>query len=230
MLGVCPALGRLCLAAARRPAPPAGRSGRLSGLGLGLGRRALAGAEGEGEGEGAAPFAGGAGHYERFRLEPRFAVDLAELEARMKGLQKALHPDKAAALGPAAQEQAALYSSLTNESYAVLRDPVTRALHLLETHGVDVERGLEQTIEDPALLMEVMELREEVEEVGAGEGGGAGAAAALEALRARSDARVAASESAVAAAFDAGDIAAAKDATIRLIYMRKVGDEILERL
>ena len=228
-MGGYPALGRLCLAAARRPAPPSGRSGLLGlGLGLGLGRRALARAEGEGEG--APPFAEGAGHYERFRLEPRFAVDLAELEARMKGLQKALHPDKAAALGPAAQERAALYSSLTNESYAVLRDPVTRALHLLETHGVDVERGLEQTIEDPALLMEVMELREEVEEAGAGEGGGAGAAAALEALRARSDARVAASERAVAAAFDAGDIAAAKDATIRLIYMRKVGDEILERL
>ena len=37
---------------------------------------------------------------------------------------------------PAGRERAALYSSLTNESYAVLRDPVTRALHLLETHGV----------------------------------------------------------------------------------------------
>lgn len=49
-----------------------------------------------------------------------------------------------------------------NKAYHTLKDPLARAKYLLELQGVEV--GESDSLEDPALLMEVMEIREELDE------------------------------------------------------------------
>ena len=61
-----------------------------------------------------------------------------------------------------------------NEAYRTLKDPVQRAKHLLELHGVDVAFET-NTAMPPEFLMQQMELREALEE--------AKSPAALDAMR-----------------------------------------------
>jgi len=55
-----------------------------------------------------------------------------------------------------------------NVAYRTLKDPISRAKYLLQLEGVKALDERSKTA-DPALLMEVMELREEVEESGSAE-------------------------------------------------------------
>lgn len=52
-----------------------------------------------------------------------------------------------------------------NQAYDTLKDPLERALYLLELHGVDMGPGHETT-RDANFLMEQLELREELAQLG----------------------------------------------------------------
>ena len=58
---------------------------------------------------------------------------------------------------------AADLSSLVNHAFKTLQNPVLRAEYILREQGVDLAES-EQTLEDPGLLMEVMESREALDE------------------------------------------------------------------
>jgi molecular chaperone HscB len=94
-------------------------------------------------------------------LEPRFDVDLPELEARHRELSRALHPDRYVGR-PSAERRLALSRAIeVNEALRILRHPVRRAEALLARRGVELAEGEEpEPSED--LLMEVLELREEL--------------------------------------------------------------------
>jgi molecular chaperone HscB len=96
-------------------------------------------------------------------LEPRFAVDTSELERRHKELSKALHPDRYAS-APAGERRMALSRAIeVNEAFRALRDPVKRAEEVLRRAGVPVGETSEPKPSN-ALLMEMMESREELAE------------------------------------------------------------------
>ncbi|GBF88744.1 iron-sulfur cluster co-chaperone mitochondrial [Raphidocelis subcapitata] len=95
--------------------------------------------------------------------EPTFDIDTAALERRYKLLQWTLHPDKSVARTPQEQGFSAEHASHVNQAYGVLRKPLSRANYLLSLAGVQAGDNFEGTIEDPELLMEVMEAREQVE-------------------------------------------------------------------
>ena len=94
-------------------------------------------------------------------VEPRFDLDLYLLEKRHRDLSRILHPDRYAGR-PAGERQQALGRAIeVNEAFRALRDPVRRGAALLARHGRHADEA-DTPRADPALLMEVMERREEL--------------------------------------------------------------------
>ncbi len=101
-------------------------------------------------------------YFEVFGLEPRLSIDLTDLERRFYSRSRELHPDRFVRVSREQQQQALAQSSLLNDAYRALKDPVTRAEYILKHHGVD-----SKTV-PPDLLEEMFELnmaREEGEDV-----------------------------------------------------------------
>lgn len=66
-----------------------------------------------------------------FDLEPKFAVDLADLELRFLKLSRTWHPDRHVRAPAQAQAEAAAKMGAINEAYETLRDPDARRRHLI---------------------------------------------------------------------------------------------------
>jgi molecular chaperone HscB len=117
-------------------------------------------------------------HFELFGLPPAFRLNAEELERSYREIQSQVHPDRFAHAGDAERRASLQWTTRVNEAYRTLKDPVQRAKHLLELHGVDV--AFETNTSMPGdFLMQQMELREALEEATAGKNG-----ARLEELRA----------------------------------------------
>ena len=113
-------------------------------------------------------------HFELFGLPPAFAVETDALERSYREIQSKVHPDRFAHAGDAERRASLQWTTRVNEAFQILKNPVKRAKHLLELHGVDVAFET-NTAMPPEFLMQQMELRETLEE--------ARDAAALDALR-----------------------------------------------
>ena len=103
-------------------------------------------------------------YFELFGMPVGFQLDGGELAARHRELQKVVHPDRFAAAGQQSQRLSLQSATLVNEAYATLKDPLKRAQYLLGLQGIDIGAG-NHTLNDPAFLMEQMELREGLAEV-----------------------------------------------------------------
>ena len=106
--------------------------------------------------------------FELFGLPTGFRVDVGELSARYRELQKVVHPDRFAAAGAQSQRLALQSATMVNEAYETLKDPLKRAQYLLALHGHEVSNA-QQTLNDPEFLMQQMELREALAEVRGGD-------------------------------------------------------------
>jgi molecular chaperone HscB len=93
-------------------------------------------------------------------LEPGFALDTAELQRRFVALSAEAHPDRYT--DPIEQADAAARAAKINEAYRVLRDPASRAEALLAQRG-GPGKGDDKSLPSD-LLMEVMEVRESMEQ------------------------------------------------------------------
>jgi molecular chaperone HscB len=99
--------------------------------------------------------------FETLGVEARFDLDLAALEKRHRELSKTLHPDRYAS-GSGAERRMALGRAIdVNAAYRTVKDPIKRAEALLARAGLDVGETREPKA-PPALLMEMMEAREEL--------------------------------------------------------------------
>jgi molecular chaperone HscB len=103
-------------------------------------------------------------YFELFGMPVGFMVDGAELASRYRELQKVVHPDRYATAGEHSQRLSLQGATLVNEAYEVLRDPLRRARYLLTLKDIALDPQL-QTLDDPAFLMQQMELREALERV-----------------------------------------------------------------
>lgn len=154
-----------------------------------------------------------------------FSISVADLRREFLQLQSKIHPDKYPA-GDAKQHAEAL-SARINEAYRTLADPLQRAQYLLrEWHGIDVtaEDAATKHALDPETLMEVMEVQETIEEVGATPEG----EAEINALKIDNDGRIGVCVGALAGYFDKGDIEAARKECIRLRFWYSVGEGLRE--
>jgi molecular chaperone HscB len=100
--------------------------------------------------------------FETLGLAPSFELDASELEQRQRDLNRAVHPDRHAGKAPAERRAALSRSMDINQAYRTLRDPASRAEALFELCGIH-EVG-ERTVTDPALLGEMLEQRELLDE------------------------------------------------------------------
>ena len=103
-------------------------------------------------------------YFELFGMPIGFRVDSAELASRYRELQKVVHPDRYAAAGEQSQRMSLQSATMVNEAYEVLRDPLKRAQYLLSLQD-EAYDPRPQTLNDPAFLMQQMELREALERV-----------------------------------------------------------------
>lgn len=103
--------------------------------------------------------------FDTLGVEPRYELDLAAVERRHRDLSRALHPDRYTG-APAAERRLSLSRAIdVNEALRVLKDPVRRAEALLRRRGTHLAETGEPR-PSPALLMEMMELREELADAG----------------------------------------------------------------
>ncbi len=98
-------------------------------------------------------------------VEPRFDLDGADLRDRLLTLAAANHPDRHT--DPFDQAEAADQLSRVNEAYRTLADPERRANALLARLG-GPSKADDKSL-PPGLLLEVMEVREELEQAVAAE-------------------------------------------------------------
>jgi molecular chaperone HscB len=102
-------------------------------------------------------------HFDLFGLSPLYSIEGEALERSYREIQSKVHPDRFAHAGDAERRASLQWTTRVNEAYRTLKDPVQRAKHLLELHGVDVAFET-NTAMPPEFLMQQMELRESLEE------------------------------------------------------------------
>jgi molecular chaperone HscB len=102
-------------------------------------------------------------HFDLFGLAPAYALETDALERSYREIQSRVHPDRFAHAGDAERRASLQWTTRVNEAYRTLKDPVQRAKHLLELHGVDLAFET-NTAMPPDFLMQQMELRESVED------------------------------------------------------------------
>jgi molecular chaperone HscB len=84
------------------------------------------------------------------------------LETAYRDIQSRVHPDRFAHAGDAERRASLQWTTRVNEAFQTLKNPVSRAKHLLELHGVDV--AFETNTQMPTdFLLQQLELREELE-------------------------------------------------------------------
>ena len=122
-----------------------------------------------------------ADYFAVFELPPKLRIDIAALEKSFYAQSRRLHPDRFVSRPEAEQEEALRRSSLLNDAYRTLRDPVLRTEHLLELEGIELEEqskaatdaaratgGEKKQAVPPELLEEVFELNMQLTEMRAG--------------------------------------------------------------
>ncbi len=112
-------------------------------------------------------------YFEMFSLPRKLTIDTAALERDFYKLSRKLHPDLYAQKGADEQAWSLRQSSLLNDAYRTLKEPVARTAYLLKLEGVRVDDENSETRDPKAkqnrvpadLLEEVFELNMQLEEM-----------------------------------------------------------------
>ncbi|ASK78439.1 Fe-S protein assembly co-chaperone HscB [Paraphotobacterium marinum] len=102
-------------------------------------------------------------YFKLFDIEQSFDVDLSTLQKKYFNLQNTFHPDKYSTASSRDKLLVLQKTSEINDAYNVLKNPISRAEHLLNINGIHFDSN--KTIADDTFLFEQMELRETIEEV-----------------------------------------------------------------
>jgi molecular chaperone HscB len=117
-------------------------------------------------------------YFSFFSLPRKLHLDTTALERNFYTLSRRLHPDRFASRPLAEQEAALAQSSLLNDAYRTLKDPILRTQYLLTLEGVELEEQSKAATEaaratgtqkkqivPPELLEEVFELNMQLQEM-----------------------------------------------------------------
>ena len=159
-------------------------------------------------------------HFARLGLPAALDIDAAALDKAYFALQRQWHPDRFVGKPAAERAKASAEAAALNDAYRTLKDPLGRAIYLAELKGVELP-GDGKTIDDPDLLMEAMDAREELQE--------ASSVGEVDALArfAREDLEKGLVD--LASLFLANDKAAIRKALLRLRYLDKFAEEARAR-
>ena len=150
-----------------------------------------------------------------------FTPDLRRLRKEFLQLQASAHPDRHPEDRKA---EAQALSARINDAYKTLSSPLLRAQYLLSLRGdhshSDDAAQLGEGKDDQELLLEVLELREQIEE--------AETEAEVEEMTTDNEERLAKSVRVLEEAFARDDLEAARREAVRLRYWVNVGDTLRE--
>ena len=117
-------------------------------------------------------------YFSFFGLPRKLNLDVARLEREFYELSRKLHPDLNARADKREQEWSLEQSSLLNDAYRTLKDPIKRTQYLLQLEGVELEEqsksatekaratgAVKKQIVPPDLLEEVFDLNMQLEEL-----------------------------------------------------------------
>jgi molecular chaperone HscB len=117
-------------------------------------------------------------YFSFFSLPWKLTLDVVALEKQFYVLSRKLHPDRFASKPVTEQEAALAQSSLLNDAYRTLKDPIARTQYLLTLEGVELEEQSKaatdaarasgepkKQIVPPELLEEVFELNMQLQEM-----------------------------------------------------------------
>src|SRR5437773_344599 len=117
-------------------------------------------------------------YFDVFGLPAKLHIDTAALEKKFYAQSRKLHPDRFASRSAAEQEEALKQSSLLNDAYRTLKEPILRTQYLLKLEGVELEEQSKSATEaarasgtekkqvvPPELLEEVFELNMQLQEM-----------------------------------------------------------------
>jgi molecular chaperone HscB len=159
-------------------------------------------------------------HFARLGLPAALELEPASLDRAYFALQRQWHPDRFVGRPPDERARASTEAAALNDAYRTLKDPLSRAVYLAELRGVELP-GDGKTIDDPDLLMEAMEAREELHEASTPE--------LVESLATRARDTMRNSLSALGGLFLAEDKPAIRKALLRLRYLDKFAEEARAR-
>ncbi len=114
------------------------------------------------------PLATEVNYFEVFALPRKLRLDTAALEREFYRLSRRLHPDVYARASQQEQDWSLANSSLLNDAYRTLKDPVKRTEYLLQLEGIVSadQGGTKKEDRVPAdLLEEVFELNMQLDEM-----------------------------------------------------------------
>ena len=119
-----------------------------------------------------------ADYFAYFGLPRKLRIDVAALESEFYRLSRKLHPDLYARASAREQEWSTERSSLLNDAYRTLRDPIARTEYLLGLEGMHLEEQskaatdqaretgeAKKQVVPPELLEEVFELNMQLQEL-----------------------------------------------------------------
>lgn len=114
----------------------------------------------------------GADYFSVFSLPRRLGLDTAALERAFHKRSREVHPDRFARKSPEEQQWSLEQTSLLNDAYRALKEPISRTEYLLRLEGITVadepagsDARAEKKNAPPELLAEVFELNMQLEEL-----------------------------------------------------------------
>ena len=159
-------------------------------------------------------------HFARLGLPAALEFDSGALDRAYFAAQRQWHPDRFVGRPAEERARASTEAAAFNDAYRTLKEPLSRAVYLAGLNGIELP-GDGKTIDDPDLLMEAMEAREELHE--------AGTPQAVDALAARSRDEMTKALAELGTLFLANDRAAIRKTLLRLRYLDKFAEEARAR-
>ena len=165
-------------------------------------------------------------YFEIFQLPRGFDLDLTLLSERFRELQKSVHPDKYVNATETEKRLSMQWTVQINAASDTLKVPLARAIYLLELD--DVKIATNPTL-DPAFLMEQIELREELEDIGDAEN----AQSKMDEFKFRVKEVMSGVEMSFASFYSSGELKAAEQEVYKLQFLNKLlvaADHLEEKL
>lgn len=103
-------------------------------------------------------------YFEIFDIPVSTEIDLTKVSEIYRDIQKQVHPDRFVNADEQERRIAMQKTSLINQAFQTLKEPVTRLQYMMSLKGVDMDSETDTTM-DAGFLMEQMEFREEISQV-----------------------------------------------------------------
>ncbi|CAK9830857.1 Iron-sulfur cluster co-chaperone protein HscB [Anthophora retusa] len=103
-------------------------------------------------------------YFDIMGISKSYDVKFLEIQKKYRELQKQLHPDKFSNKSKKEKQLSDILSSLVNEAYSTLINPLKRGLYMLKLNGITISEETDNVHAE--FLMEIMEKNEEIEDAG----------------------------------------------------------------